>query len=245
MRCRCSRSGTCSAGCPVSCSMCTAASPMSRYAARRNPGDAGRGGEAVGDAAGSVPPRDPVAAQQRGGLQVAIQGGQPRVDAGVRAGRRSAAADRDAVVVQGPQHRLDGAVQVRGDLRELHRRSGPAPAAAPVQPLPVHDLPPTQTLRGGPHRMRHHPGRAAASGAAGLRARTHTSSTVSTMSIVATGVPWSRVAEISGDLRRSLPGRDADPPQLPRSDGPVQHDRGTAGIRPGTPAPGRVVPDRR
>ena len=75
MRCRCSRSGTCSAGCPVSCSMCTAASPMSRYAARRNPGgDAGRGGEAVGDAAGSVPPRDPVAAQQRGDLRVAVQG---------------------------------------------------------------------------------------------------------------------------------------------------------------------------
>jgi len=28
----------CSAGCPVSCSMCPAASSMSRYAARRNPG---------------------------------------------------------------------------------------------------------------------------------------------------------------------------------------------------------------
>jgi len=207
-------------------------------------GDAGRGGEAVGDAAGSVPPRDPVAAQQRGGLQVAIQGGQPRVDAGVRAGRRSAAADRDAVVV------LDSTVltvlsRCAAICGELHRRSGPAPAAAPVQPLPVHDLPPTQTLRGRPHRMRHHPGRAAASGAAGLRARTHTSSTVSTMSIVATGVPWSRVAEVSGALRRSPPGRHTDPPQPPRSDGPVQHHRGTAGIRPGTPRLGGSCPDRR
>ena len=128
---------------------------------------------------------------------------------------------------------------------ELHRRSGPAPAAAPVQPLPVHDLPPTQTLRGRPHRMRHHPGRAAASGAAGLRARTHTSSTVSTMSIVATGVPWSRVAEVSGALRRLPPGRHTDPPQPPRSDGPVQHHRGTAGIRPGTPRLGGSCPDRR
>ena len=41
-------------------------------------GDAGRGGEAAGDAAGSVPPRDPAAAQQRGDLRVAVKGGQPR-----------------------------------------------------------------------------------------------------------------------------------------------------------------------
>ena len=64
-------------------------------------GDAGRGGEAAGDAAGSVPPRDPAAAQQRGDLRVAVKGGQSRVDVGCSAGRRSAAADRDAVVVQG------------------------------------------------------------------------------------------------------------------------------------------------
>jgi len=119
-------------------------------------GDAGRGGEAVGDAAGSVPPRDPVAAQQRGGLRVAVQGGQPRVDAGVGAGRRSAAADRDAVVVQGPQHRLDGAVQVRGDLRGApppvrpSSRGSTGPAAAGPRPpahpdtsgLPASDAPP-------------------------------------------------------------------------------------------------------
>ena len=41
-------------------------------------GDAGRGGEAAGDAAGSVPPRDPAAVQQRGDLRVAVKGGQPR-----------------------------------------------------------------------------------------------------------------------------------------------------------------------
>jgi len=53
----------------------------------------------------------------------------------------------------GPRHRIDGAVRVRGDLR-----GAPPPVLVQlrqqhrVQPLPVHDLPPTQTLRGGPHR---------------------------------------------------------------------------------------------
>ena len=113
-----------------------------------------------------VPPgrcrrRDPVAAQQCGDLRVAVQGGQPRVDVGCPVGRWSTAADhRCRVVVKGPQHRLDGAVQVRGDLRELHRRSWyrSSRSSTGSSRLPVHDLPPTRTLRGGPHRMRHHPG---------------------------------------------------------------------------------------
>ena len=136
---------------------------------------------------------------------------------------------------RGPQHRIDGAVQMRGDLRRapppvlvqlLHR----------VQPLPVHDLPPTQTLRGGPHRVRHYPGPAAASGAARPpAANTHLVDRVDRVD----RVPWSRVAEVSGDLRRSLPGRDADPPQPPRSDGPVAARPWYSGDPAGHPAPGR------
>ena len=163
---------------------------------------------------------------------------------GVRWGGGPLRRTADAVVVKGPQHRLDGAVQVRGDLRGTPSpvlvtealAAAPGPAAAGPRP-PAHPDTSGWPASDAP------PPRPAASGAPGLRARTHTSSTVSTVSIVATGVPWSRVAEVSGDLRRCPGGTPIHRSYLDRP--PVQHDRGTAGIRPGTPRLGGVVPDRR
>ncbi len=68
-------------------------------------------------------------------------------------GAAASAASRDAVDVEGPQHRLDGAVQVRGDLRV----APPTvlvnlPRQTRVQPLagPLPSRPPSHS--GGPHR---------------------------------------------------------------------------------------------
>ena len=84
--------------------MCVVASPISTYASRRKASVRGGGrGEAFGDGARPIATRDAVAPQQRSDLGVGVQGGQPWVHLvldGVPR-RWSAAAYRDAVVVQG------------------------------------------------------------------------------------------------------------------------------------------------
>jgi hypothetical protein len=60
-----------SIGWPVSCSMCVVASPISRYASRRKASvTGGGGGEAFGDGARPIAPRDAVASQPAPGRTV-------------------------------------------------------------------------------------------------------------------------------------------------------------------------------
>ena len=120
-----------SIGWPVSCSIVCGCQPDIQICLpQKGFRDGGGRGEAFGDGARPVAPRDAVAPQQRGDLGVGVQGGQPWVHVvdGV-AQRWSAAAYRDAVIVQGAQHQVHGDVLMGDDLEKCAASRRPMPGS--------------------------------------------------------------------------------------------------------------------
>jgi len=95
------------------------------------PGERDGGWEAGADAARPGPARYPVPTEHGGDFRVGVERGEESGLGGwSAAGAGSAAADRDAGVVQRPEHQLGGGVEVGGDLGGASIRS---PRLSPVK----------------------------------------------------------------------------------------------------------------